>query len=50
VVGWPVFPRRAAAFAKKRRAEAETTESKTAGANAEEAFRDELRDNNKNTP
>jgi hypothetical protein len=35
-------------FSKKRRAE--TTESKIAGANAEEAFRDELREQQKNTP
>jgi hypothetical protein len=34
---------------KKRRAEVETTESKAAGANAEEAFRDELRRQQKKT-
>jgi hypothetical protein len=46
------LPKESSGFQKKRRAE--TTESKIAGANAEEAFRDEFRDElreqQKNTP
>jgi hypothetical protein len=46
------LPKESGGFHKKkeRRAEAETTESKAAGANAEEVFRDELRRQQKNTP